>query len=54
MFSQLLNNYRILKRLAKALIRLRICAGCSEPLQSHIPHFWKSHVMAHMKVHMKV
>ena len=31
-FSQLFNNHRILKRLAKALIRLRICAGWSEAL----------------------
>ena len=32
MFSQKLNSHRIFKRLAKALIRLRVCAGCSEPL----------------------
>ena len=32
MFGQELNNHRILKRLAKALIRLRVCAGWSEPL----------------------
>ena len=31
-FSQSLNNHTILKRLAKALIRLRVCAGWSEPL----------------------
>ena len=31
-FSQYLNNYRILKRLAKALIRLCVCAGWSEAL----------------------
>ena len=31
-FSQLLNTHRILKRLAKALIRLRVCAGWSEAL----------------------
>ena len=31
-FSQKLNNHRIFKRLAKALIRLRICAGWSELL----------------------
>ena len=31
-FSQKLNNHRILKRLAKALIRLRIWAGWSEAL----------------------
>ena len=29
---QLLDSYRIFKRLAKALIRLRVCAGCSEAL----------------------
>ena len=32
LFSQMLKSHRILKRPAKALIRLRICAGCSEPL----------------------
>ena len=32
MFGQKLNNQRIFKRLAKALIRLRVCAGWSEPL----------------------
>ena len=32
MFSQKLNIHRIFKRLAKALIRLRVCAGWSEPL----------------------
>ena len=32
MFSQYLNNHRILKRLAKALIRLHVCAGWSEAL----------------------
>ena len=31
MISQLLNIHRIFKRLAKALIRLRVCAGWSEP-----------------------
>ena len=31
-FSQSLNNHIILKRLAKVLIRLRVCAGWSEPL----------------------
>ena len=30
--SQKLNNHRILKRLAKALISLRVCAGWSETL----------------------
>ena len=32
MLSQKLNSQRIFKRLAKALIRLRLCAGWSEPL----------------------
>ena len=32
MFSQMLNTHRIFKRVAKALIRLRVCAGWSEPL----------------------
>ena len=31
-FSQWFNDHRILKQLAKALIRLRICAGWSEAL----------------------
>ena len=36
MFSQYLNIHRIYKRLAKTLIRLRICAGWSEALL--VPH----------------
>ena len=32
MFSELLYTHRIFKRLAKALIRLRVCTGCSEAL----------------------
>ena len=32
MFSQKLNIHKIIRRLAKALIRLRVCAGWSEPL----------------------
>ena len=32
MFGQYLNSHRICKRLAKALTRLRVCAGWSEPL----------------------
>ena len=32
MFSQKLNTHIMFKRLAKVLIRLRICAGWSEPL----------------------
>ena len=31
-FSQQLNTHNIVKRLAKALISLRVCAGWSEPL----------------------
>ena len=32
LFSQQLNIHKIFKPPAKALIRLRVCAGCSEPL----------------------
>ena len=32
MFSQKLNSYLVFTRLAKAQIRLHICAGLSEPL----------------------
>ena len=32
MFGQYLNSHRIFKRLAKALIRLRVCAGWPGPL----------------------
>ena len=32
MFDQCPKNHRIFKRLAKALIRLRLCTGWSEPL----------------------
>ena len=32
MFGQQPSSHRILKRLAKALVRLRVCAGWSEPL----------------------
>ena len=32
LFGQWLNTHRIFKRLEKALIRLRVCAGWSEPL----------------------
>ena len=32
MFSQNFNSHRIFKRITKALIRLRVCAGWSEPL----------------------
>ena len=38
MFSQLLKFCRIFERLAKALIRLRVCAGWFEPLLvAHTP-----------------
>ena len=39
-FGQKLNSRKLVKRLAKALIRLRVC-------WSHIPHSWKSHITAH-------
>ena len=39
-----LNTHRIFKRLAKVLIRLRVCAGYLRLYWSHIPHWWKSHV----------
>ena len=32
LLGQQLNSHGIFKRLAKALIRLRVCAGCSEAL----------------------
>ena len=42
-------SHRIFKRQATALIRLRVCAGWSEPLcWAHIPNCWKSHVAAHL------
>ena len=40
MFGQYLNIHRIFKRLTKALIRLHVCACCSEHLWSHIQHCW--------------
>ena len=36
------------KRLAKALIRLRVAQAGLSICWSHIPHCWKSHVAAHM------
>ena len=39
-FSQKLNNHKKFTRLAKALIRQRLC-------WSHIPLSWKSHALAH-------
>ena len=27
-----------------------VCAGWSEPLWSHMPHCWKSHVLAHILI----
>ena len=41
-------QYRIFKRPAKALIRLRVCAGWSELLLVAHTHCSKSHVVAHM------
>ena len=40
---QTLNNHKnsILKRLAKALIRLRVCTGCLSLCWLHISHCWK-------------
>ena len=40
------NNYRILKRPAKALISLRVCAGWSEPLLVAYTKLLESHAMA--------
>ena len=48
MLGQPLNSHRILKRPAKALISLRVCAGWSESLPVAHTIFWKSHVTAHM------
>ena len=31
MFGQKLRSHRIIKRLAKALTRLHVCSGCSQP-----------------------
>ena len=31
MFGQYFNNHRLVKRLAKALVRLCVCACCTEP-----------------------
>ena len=38
--------HRVFKRLAKALLRLSVCTGWSEPLL--VAHCWKSHVAAHI------
>ena len=47
MFGQKLNTHKIFKRLAKALIRLRVYAQADVRLcWSHIPLCWKSHVAA--------
>ena len=40
------NSHRIFKRLAKALTRLRVCAGWSEALI--VAQCWKSHALAHI------
>ena len=50
MLSQYHNTHRKFKRLAKALIRLRVYAQSDLSLRwSHISHCWKSHVAAHFK-----
>ena len=46
MFSQWLNSHRILKWLAKALIRLRLCAGWSEALLVAHTLLLESHALA--------
>ena len=46
MFSHCPKSHGISKRLAKALIRLRVCAGWSEPLLIAHTSCWKSHVTA--------
>ena len=38
MFGQLLSTHKINKRLAKALISLRVCAGWSEPFAGRKYH----------------
>ena len=55
LFSQLLNSHKIFKRLAKALIRLRVCAYAQAGLNfcwSQIPHCWKSHVAAYLSLYI--
>ena len=44
------NTLRIFKRLAKTLIRLRVCAGWSEALLVAHTHCWKSHVVAQLLI----
>ena len=42
------NTHRIFKRLAKVLIRLRVCTGWSEPLLVTHTTLFESHVVAHV------
>ena len=43
MYGRNLNRHRVFKRLAKVLIRLRICAGWSEPmLVAHTTFFMQT------------
>ena len=47
--QMMFGQHRIVKRLAKALIRLRVYVQADLRLcWSHIPHSWKSHVASHM------
>ena len=50
--KSVLNTHRIFKRLAKALIRLRVyCAYAQADLRLcwlHIPYCWKSHARAQL------
>ena len=48
MFGQWPKSHKIFKQPAKALIRLRVCAGWSEPLLVAYTTYWKSHVAAHI------
>ena len=57
MFGQQPSSHRILKRLAKALIRLRVCAGWSEPLLischgSYIFLEGENNVSTEIKIHI--
>ena len=54
LFSQKLNSRRIFKRLAKALISLRICAGWSEPLLVAHNTCWKSRAAAQYCKHVGI
>ena len=50
MFSQKLKSHRILKRLAKALIRLRDAQAGLSLCWSHIPHYWKAYALAQLSM----